>query len=487
MGPITMPANADSLILTWDVAGASEAWCQENYSVYITNNIPDITIDSNTLVWTETIDNVPGILDNACGQWASRSADIDSLLSGQDIYITFRHHNVTNMYQLYIDNVMIVDLSKFSADTGTYSTTVTDVFGTDVCNTLVDFEVSKPALSVNITNITIDYNSCDYYGCTDTYAIIFDSNASVDDGSCQYLVTGCMDSTASNYNSNATIDDSSCINQDGIYYINLLNEVNDISRITTSDEDGDTNNWLSEQGYLVSESYINDIGPLNPDNLVTFGPITIPADSTALLTWQISGSDPFWCQENYSVYINNSSNIIIDSNTLVLTEKIQNDGDACGQWASRSADIISSLTDQDIYITFRHHDVTDMFRLFIDNVIIVDNLDRLQLIGCTDTTAINYNSNARIDDSSCQYLGCMDSTASNYDSNATIDDSSCICGILGDLNGDGSVDILDVYSLVDYILSTGGTGYVNNTCDLIRHDVNEDGVINILDIIKQII
>ena len=50
----------------------------------------------------------------------------------------------------------------------------------------------------------------------------------------------------------------------------------------------------------------------------------------------------------------------------------------------------------------------------------------LILNGCMDTTACNYNSAATIDDSSClTAYGCMDSTACNYDSTATCDDSSC--------------------------------------------------------------
>ena len=52
--------------------------------------------------------------------------------------------------------------------------------------------------------------------------------------------------------------------------------------------------------------------------------------------------------------------------------------------------------------------------------------------GCTDPTALNYNSTIlpNCDDGSCipgnTVFGCMDSTASNYDPNATIDDGSCI-------------------------------------------------------------
>ena len=52
--------------------------------------------------------------------------------------------------------------------------------------------------------------------------------------------------------------------------------------------------------------------------------------------------------------------------------------------------------------------------------------------GCTDPTALNYNSTIlpNCDDNSCipgnTVFGCMDSTASNYDPTATMDDGSCI-------------------------------------------------------------
>ncbi len=53
--------------------------------------------------------------------------------------------------------------------------------------------------------------------------------------------------------------------------------------------------------------------------------------------------------------------------------------------------------------------------------------------GCTDSSAMNYNSAANIDDGSCTYgvmlvsavYGCTDSTATNYNSAANIDDGSC--------------------------------------------------------------
>lgn len=47
------------------------------------------------------------------------------------------------------------------------------------------------------------------------------------------------------------------------------------------------------------------------------------------------------------------------------------------------------------------------------------------LAGCMDPTATNYNSEACLDDGSCQYPGCTDYLACNYVPQATSDDGSC--------------------------------------------------------------
>jgi hypothetical protein len=49
-------------------------------------------------------------------------------------------------------------------------------------------------------------------------------------------------------------------------------------------------------------------------------------------------------------------------------------------------------------------------------------------LGCTDTTACNYDSTATCDDGSCTSSGCTDTTACNYDSTAGCDDGSCYEG-----------------------------------------------------------
>lgn len=50
------------------------------------------------------------------------------------------------------------------------------------------------------------------------------------------------------------------------------------------------------------------------------------------------------------------------------------------------------------------------------------------ILGCTDSSANNYNPNADTDNGSCTYSisGCTNQTATNYDSSANVDDGSCV-------------------------------------------------------------
>jgi hypothetical protein len=54
-----------------------------------------------------------------------------------------------------------------------------------------------------------------------------------------------------------------------------------------------------------------------------------------------------------------------------------------------------------------------------------------------------------------------------------------ICWAPGDLNCDGTEDILDIVILVDWIL----TGYVPSPQELSAADLNADGTMDILDIV----
>ena len=62
-----------------------------------------------------------------------------------------------------------------------------------------------------------------------------------------------------------------------------------------------------------------------------------------------------------------------------------------------------------------------------------DPVHPAQVEGCTDSSALNYDANATVDDGSCEFPppppppveGCTDPAALNYGANATVDDGSC--------------------------------------------------------------
>lgn len=101
---------------------------------------------------------------------------------------------------------------------------------------------------------------------------------------------------------------------------------------------------------------------------------------------------------------------------------------------------------------------------------------------CGGTAIVNdcgcVNGSTGYDENYC--FGCLDPEAWNYDPDATIDDESCEYYIMGDLNADGIVNVLDVVVMVDIILGYEATEY-----QLIVGDLFEppDGILSVLDIV----
>ena len=160
------------------------------------------------------------------------------------------------------------------------------------------------------------------------------------------------------------------------YSLPYLNDFNDPVAWTTCqtfyDNDGDGNYWfyttIDNSDNLTASSFSWNGSAFTPDNWVIMGPIDLTNVSDALLEWEVQALDPAYCNENYSVYVgpsNNYSDLL--GSSVSYTETLESGGDACGSWANRSLDI-SAATGDLVYIGLRHHDVTDVYILSIDNV-----------------------------------------------------------------------------------------------------------------------
>ena len=148
---------------------------------------------------------------------------------------------------------------------------------------------------------------------------------------------------------------------------------------TLVDADNDGNNWMgtyntgwsgvipaqdgSEAAF--SQSYINYVGPLTPDNWMISTEFTVPAED-AVLSWYHSASDVEWNEENYSVYVGHGND------PSGYTEVVYNGyptNTVQGEYQNVTVDL-SAYAGQDIQIAFRHHNVSDMYILLLDNVVV---------------------------------------------------------------------------------------------------------------------
>lgn len=93
-------------------------------------------------------------------------------------------------------------------------------------------------------------------------------------------------------------------------------------------------------------------------------------------------------------------------------------------------------------------------------------------MGCTDNNALNYNSNAAVDDSSCYYVqGCAISIATNFNENADFDDNTCIIP--------GCTDSSATNFLVHATISDGSCTYPIQGCtNPLADNYNPDAAIN---------
>ena len=135
---------------------------------------------------------------------------------------------------------------------------------------------------------------------------------------------------------------------------------------TQIDADGDGQNWF-QYGFVgtayegtksvASASWSG--APLTPDNYLVSPQMTIGAAES--LTYYIAGQDPDYPSENYGVFVSTTGNSEADFTDELLVEVTDS------VWTLKTIDM-SAYEGEDIYIAFRHFDVTDQFYIKLDNV-----------------------------------------------------------------------------------------------------------------------
>ena len=211
----------------------------------------------------------------------------------------------------------------------------------------------------------------------DQTALNWNPLANIDDGSCIYdtLQFGCTDPLANNYDPLATINDGSC----------------------TYDPDSCAYNSIT--GLTVFGSFPNETSwsISNDDGVVVYA--SAPYNNATTVLDNICLEDGCYLFEAFDTFgdgWNGANFLATDANGNILIDYSLGAGD---------------------------------YGIF--NFAVNDSSCTTDILGCTDTLALNFNPLATIDDGTCTYpidtiYGCTDFTALNYNFLANFDDGSCL-------------------------------------------------------------
>jgi len=258
-----------------------------------------------------------------------------------------------------------------------------------------DIFVSASGWSANYTATTNTIS-----GCTDPSAYNYNSNATIDDGSCCYIA-GCMDPAATNYNSSACFDDGSC-NYPGQYTDAIISNV--------------TFGSVGCGGHPTQPSLDNT--PWYTINFTLSNAGTAPITDFTIFWPGVGGGSPYSTTGGA-----NTLSPILPGDSLMKANKVYR----WSGWTNSAYDMeISGVNNE----TNTNNNIVTVY---LPTMPICDTI-----YGCTDITACNYDSNANLDDGSCYYgvLGCTDATACNYEATATCDDGSCY-NLISSINQSG--------------------------------------------------
>jgi len=300
------------------------------------------------------------------------------------------------------------------------------------------------------SSATIDDGSCItliVLGCTDSQGLNYNPYANTDDGSCEYP-EGCTDPNADNYDPNAIQDDGSCI------YpwepCNILQWGENFESYDDSNIDSQSSDWIGwdnnnsgvdvtdnfafssnqsilvEQGddlvhifdginagsgeiifwmYIPSDggagAYYNILHEYNAGNSVWAHQILFAsAESGEQSVLDAAGYEAAYFDAVYDTWVEVRQEIDLDNDYTTLYyngEEIyswQFSQDAGGEQQLNVLDAIN------FYGFCAGAGCTGL--AYYDNIEMCGDF-KVEIFGCTDSTAINYNPNATVDDGSCVY------------------------------------------------------------------------------------
>ena len=387
-------------------------------------------------------------------------------------------------------------------------------------NTLLGGDIRNIIILLLLSFLSFAFSQPDIAGCTDPTAINYNPNATIDDGSCEPVISGCTDPNFENYNPEANSDDGSCTGP--IEWGCMIASACNFNPYATSDrsqvEGGSNTNCCSSGSPTITECGLD----MDNDGLQDYGTETIVLASgncgceTLGYGWEDQsnlGEQIFGCTGESSCNYNPEANVDDGSCEYEVDCAGTCGGDLewdcagiCGGDNSSydgccglppNDDCTDDCVIDDLGQCCTPQDVDGCGICFGDGtdcecsgdlevdccgVCGGDNSSCSNCCGmpfpddCSETC---YEDNCGTCDADSSN-DCVQDCAGVWGGDLEIDEcdvcggDNTSCQQLGDLNGDGTINVIDIVMAVDLIL--------NDNYDLVG-DVNEDGQLNVIDIV----
>ena len=198
----------------------------------------------------------------------------------------------------------------------------------------------------------------------------------------------------------------------------------DFGVFSAIDADGDGYGWDianfgDDQGQIIMSQSWTDGTVLYPDNWLVSSGIDLSSATMPYLFWKVKAQDQDWANENYTVYVGTSSETsVLESSNVTFNEVI---GTSNG-YETRMLDLTSfALWPDDVYIAFRHHNVSDMFVLNIDDIIVSNVVGESATVTLTSSETQYATSATSTYDFEFDVTSYSDADLSGYEFHYTID------------------------------------------------------------------
>ena len=372
------------------------------------------------------------------------------------------------------------DIVVGSRDLSGVSQTTIAIWGDDAQTSDVDGATSGQSISFLLVN------GSDLYDVVMPTLVTYVSSSLSIQGSsanatlCVSAVPGCTDSSAINYNTEATEDDGSCVTDTGgcdfpgEYSGNTGNNMTIM--LTSSFFEGI--NATSESAYLAATT---------SDGLLVGSERVHGVSMTTISVW---GDD------SQTSELDGASNGQAISFTLVDGSRMYSVDVQDITYTVNGTEVMSSSPT--LQLTCGVLEIPGCTEAWAQNYNPAANIDdsSCELTGCMELEADNYNAQANLV-GTCEYSGCMNTSACNYNVQANIDDGSCyyeqtgydcdgVC--LVDSDGDQVCDVFEVIGCLEaeacnYNPSATDAGYCSypsqvwlNCDEQCINDADNDGI-----------